>query len=89
VLGISLLVAGTWRKGRVIRIASLPVMVLTVAKVFIYDAWELEDLWRVASFLGLGLSLMGLGWFYMRYVFASDDPSQPGRPHVARADHLT
>jgi uncharacterized membrane protein len=72
VLGVALLVAGTWRKDRVLRIASLPVMILTVAKVFIYDAWGLEDLWRVASFLGLGLSLIGLGWFYMRYVFAGE-----------------
>ena len=47
-------------------------MVLTVAKVFLYDAAALEGLLRVASFFGLGLSLMGLSWFYMRYVFREE-----------------
>jgi uncharacterized membrane protein len=73
-LGIGLLVAGTWRKDRIIRIASLGVMVLTVAKVFLYDASELTGLLRVASFLGLGLSLLGLSWFYTRYVFVREEP---------------
>ncbi len=72
-LGIGLLVAGTMRKDRVMRIASLAVMVLTVAKVFLYDASELTGLLRVASFLGLGLSLLGLSWFYTRYVFVRED----------------
>jgi uncharacterized membrane protein len=72
VLGVGLLVAGAARKDRVMRIASLAVMVLTVGKVFLYDASELEGLWRVVSFLGLGLSLIGLSWFYTRYVFVRE-----------------
>jgi len=34
-------------------------MVLTVAKVFLFDASALTGLLRVFSFLGLGLSLLG------------------------------
>jgi uncharacterized membrane protein len=78
ILGIGLLVAGTWRHDKLIRFASLAVMVLTVGKVFLYDASELTGLFRVLSFLGLGLSLLGLSWFYTRYVFASEKPAQEG-----------
>jgi len=76
ILGIGLLVAGTWRHDRLIRFASLAVMVLTVGKVFLYDASELTGLFRVLSFLGLGLSLLGLSWFYTRYVFATEKPQE-------------
>ncbi len=30
----------------------------------------LTGLYRVASFLGLGLSLVGIGYIYQRFVFA-------------------
>ncbi|MEE9388620.1 MAG: DUF2339 domain-containing protein [Paracoccaceae bacterium] len=39
---------------------------LTIAKVFLIDMAGLAGLLRVASFLGLGLSLAGLGWVYRR-----------------------
>jgi uncharacterized membrane protein len=69
--GIALLFIGTLRKDKMIRLASLIVMILTVAKVFLYDASELQGLFRVFSFFGLGLSLLGLSWFYTRFVFDS------------------
>jgi uncharacterized membrane protein len=56
------------------RYASLVVMLLTVGKVFLYDASQLTGLWRVVSFLGLGLSLLGLSWFYSRFIFVRDEP---------------
>jgi uncharacterized membrane protein len=67
--GIGLLVMGIMRQSRMIRIASLVMMILTVGKVFLYDASELEGLYRVFSFFGLGLCLMGLSYFYTRFVF--------------------
>jgi uncharacterized membrane protein len=39
---------------------------LTVAKVFLVDMAGLAGLVRVASFLGLGLSLAGLAWLNRR-----------------------
>lgn len=73
VFGIGLLLFGALRKARVLRFASLVVMILAVAKVFLYDASELEGLFRVFSFFGLGLSLLGLSWFYSKYVFGERD----------------
>ncbi|MES2985246.1 MAG: DUF2339 domain-containing protein [Pseudomonadota bacterium] len=71
--GVGLLFYGTLRADKMIRIASLAVMILTVGKVFLYDASELEGLFRVFSFFGLGLSLLGLSWFYTRFVFGERD----------------
>jgi uncharacterized membrane protein len=71
-LGTGLLVAAITRHGsRPLRVASLLVMALAVAKVFLYDTAHLTDLYRVLSFLGLGLSLLLLAWIYQRYVFRS------------------
>lgn len=47
------------------RIATIGVA-LTIAKVFLIDMSGLTGLLRVASFLGLGLSLAALGWLYRR-----------------------
>ncbi|MCE2926260.1 MAG: DUF2339 domain-containing protein [Rickettsiales bacterium] len=71
--GIALLFFGTLKKDKMVRVASLVIMILTVGKVFLYDASELEGLFRVFSFFGLGLSLLGLSWFYTRFVFGGRD----------------
>lgn len=71
-LGAGLLLAGTLKQHKPLRIGSLVVMILTVAKVFLYDAGELTGLFRVFSFMGLGLSLLGLSWFYSRFVFKKE-----------------
>ena len=68
-LATLLLVAGVARGRRTLRLASLPVMLLAVGKVFLYDTSNLSDLYRVFSFLGLGVSLLLLAWVYQRFVF--------------------
>lgn len=69
-LGSTLLVIGVQTGSRLARWASLPIMLLTVSKVFLFDIAAINDLFRVLSFLGLGLSLVALGWVYQRFVFA-------------------
>ena len=59
--GVGLLVAGILRGGRALRYASMAVIMLTVSKVFLFDAAGLSGLYRVASFLGLGICLIGIG----------------------------
>jgi uncharacterized membrane protein len=53
----------------VLRYASAVVILGTVLKVFLIDASDLTGLYRVASFLGLGLSLIGIGYLYQRLLF--------------------
>lgn len=50
------------------RIGSLVLMLTAVAKVFLLDAAGLEGLLRIASFLALGFSLIGIGWLYSRFL---------------------
>ena len=44
----------------------MALLILVIAKLFLVDMAGLEGLWRVASFMGLGLSLLGLAYLYQR-----------------------
>ena len=74
IFGVVLLVLGVRMASTALRYASLAVMLLTVAKVFAFDIARLDDLYRVLSFVGLGLSLLGLGYVYQRFVFHRAEP---------------
>ncbi len=60
--------AGIWSRIAVVRYGGLAILVVSVLKVFVVDMAGLEGLYRVASFLGLGLSLVAIGFFYQRFV---------------------
>jgi len=66
--GIALLSAGITLGARHARLAGLAMFALVTLKVFLWDMGGLDGLWRVVSFLGLGLSLIGLGAIYRRFV---------------------
>lgn len=68
VYALALLAAALWSRVAALRYASLALLVLTVAKVFLVDMAALAGLYRVASFLGLGLTLVGIGYLYQHYV---------------------
>ncbi len=70
---LALFVAGLRMSRQYVRYAGLGVMVLVVLKVFLWDMSSLEGLYRIASFIGLGLCLVGIGWLYQRFI------QQPGR----------
>jgi len=66
---VGLLVLWRYRGGMVLKYGSTLFMALAVGKVFLYDTANLQDLYRVLSLFGLGLVLLGLSWFYQRFVF--------------------
>lgn len=68
-LAVAYQAMGLWRGIKTLHIGSLILLLLTVGKVFLVDASELEGLYRVLSFLGLGLALIGIGFFYNKVVF--------------------
>jgi uncharacterized membrane protein len=70
VLAIGFLLWGARSGERSWRIGSLVLMVIAVLKVFLVDAAGLEGLARIASFMALGFSLIGIGWFYARQLRA-------------------
>lgn len=69
-LGVVYQAVGLWRDQAAIHVGSLVLLLITIGKVFLVDASELEGLFRVLSFLGLGLALIGIGFFYNKVVFA-------------------
>jgi uncharacterized membrane protein len=66
--GIGLMVLGIRSGHRWLRLTALGVIGLVCMKVFAIDMSGLTGLWRVVSFLGLGLALIGLGAMYRRFV---------------------
>jgi uncharacterized membrane protein len=71
---LALLALGIWKGMTSLRYVSLALLLVTVGKVFLIDMAALTGLLRVASFLGLGLSLIGIGYFYQRCVFPPRGP---------------
>ena len=65
-VAVALMVAGLRGRVRALRLAALAVMAVVILKVFLIDMSGLTGLWRVLSFLGLGLVLIGLGRLYGR-----------------------
>ncbi|MGB0414743.1 MAG: DUF2339 domain-containing protein, partial [Coraliomargarita sp.] len=60
---------GLLRDQKALHVGSLLLLLLTIGKVFFVDASELEGLYRVLSFLGLGCVLIGIGFFYNKVIF--------------------
>ncbi|MBR0673525.1 DUF2339 domain-containing protein, partial [Neoroseomonas soli] len=67
-LGAALLAIGIRSGRKEVRLAALAVIALATLKVFLLDMEALVGLWRVLSFLGLGLALIALGAIYRRFV---------------------
>ena len=76
-LGLTLLILAIMFKGVTLRFASLAIMLVTMVKVFTIDTSHLQNLLRVLSLVGLGVSLILLGYLYQRFVFTGTRES-PG-----------
>ncbi|MGF1469829.1 MAG: DUF2339 domain-containing protein, partial [Sandaracinaceae bacterium] len=71
VFALGLLGLGLGFDNLALRVVSLGLVLLTCAKVFLYDLAYLADLYRVASLVGLALSLIVISLAYQRFVFRS------------------
>jgi len=84
VYALVLLVLGAWRSAPLARFASLAVLAAALIKVFLFDMSALDGALRAASFIGLGLTLLGAALFYQRFVFTrSEGPPAPDDTTVA------
>jgi hypothetical protein len=68
--GMLLLAAGIYTKARPARIAAVTLIAVTTFKCFLYDLASLGGLYRVASFVGLALSLALVSLALQKYVLA-------------------
>ena len=64
---IGLLAAGIVRGRALLRVLALLLLAITILKVFLFDLREIQAIWRVASFFGLGLLLMLGSLLYHKY----------------------
>jgi uncharacterized membrane protein len=65
-VGLGALVFGLLRDDRRTRVAGLALLSLAVFKVFLYDLAALESIYRVLSFVALGLLLLAAAYAYQR-----------------------
>jgi uncharacterized membrane protein len=67
VLALILFGAGMAVRERVYRWAGLAVLACALGRVVIFDVWKLEIIYRVLSFMALGIVLLVLGFVYNKY----------------------
>ncbi len=63
------MVIGLWKRMRGIRIAAISVFGVTILKIFIIDLSFLTTIYRVISFLGLGVILLVISFLYQKYKY--------------------
>ncbi len=67
VYSILLMGYGLWRRTRVLRIAAIVLFGVAILKIFIYDLSFLDTVYRIVSFIGLGVILLSVSYLYQRY----------------------
>jgi uncharacterized membrane protein len=65
-VGVAVLVTGLQRDLHALRLAGLALLGVTVAKVFLFDLATLSSMYRVVSFIGLGLLLLAGAFVWQR-----------------------
>jgi len=66
-LALLLFVAGLLLSERIYRWLGLSVLGCALGRVVIFDVWKLETLYRILSFMALGIVLLVLGFIYNKY----------------------
>ena len=61
------LIVGIVRRSRPVRLAALGLLAFSVLKVFGYDVFTLERVFRISALIGLGVILLAAGYLYQRY----------------------
>jgi uncharacterized membrane protein len=68
---------GARRESAPLRWQGLALMGLAIGKIFLVDLSFLERAYRIASFLVLGIVLLGVSFWYQRNLVARDEETQP------------
>ena len=77
--GAVLLAAGFWQRSAFLRWQGIVLVIVTIAKTFLWDVRGLNQGYRIASFLGLGVLLMAISFAYQKDWLAlradADEPA--------------
>lgn len=66
-LAFAFFAAGLALRDRQYRLGGLALLGLSVARVFFVDVWAFDALWRILSFIVLGVVLLVIGYAYNRF----------------------
>jgi uncharacterized membrane protein len=66
-LALAFFTAGIALRERIYRYLGLGVLACALGRVVIFDVWKLQTLYRILSFMALGIVLLVLGFIYNRY----------------------
>ncbi|OHB72411.1 MAG: hypothetical protein A2W23_03455 [Planctomycetes bacterium RBG_16_43_13] len=67
IYSIGLILVGIYKNSKILRYFSLTVLIFTIGKVFIHDLSFLEQVYRILSFVVLGMILLGVSYLYQRF----------------------
>ena len=67
--GAALMIVGFWKRSAFIRWQAMVLLAVTIGKVFLYDSRELQQVYRILSFIALGVMLMAISYAYHRDWF--------------------
>lgn len=67
VYAIGLIVAGFIWKNRPLRLMAIVIFAVTILKVFLFDLANLDTIYRIISFIVLGVLLVVVSYLYQRY----------------------
>ena len=76
-MAVTAILAGGMRFGPGVYRAGMALLLLTICKVFMVDMSGLTGLLRAGSFMGLGLSLLGLAYLHQRLGKVNAPPDYP------------
>ena len=75
--GAMLMIVGFWRSSAFVRWQGLVLIAATTAKVFIYDTSQLDRVYRILSFIVLGVLLLAVSFAYQRDWLKLSSPKTP------------
>ncbi len=67
-IGTGALCIGLALRERTYRLCGLGLLALSVLRIFLNDIWGLDPIFRILSFTGLGIALLGLGFIYNKFA---------------------
>jgi len=77
IYSITLMVVGIVGRRKILRISAITVFGVSIFKIFLIDLSSLDTLYRIFSFVGLGLVLLLVSYLYQKYkdvLFGDESP---------------
>lgn len=63
-MSVATIIYGAYKNNKDAQKAGIIALLIVIAKDFFWDMRDLDGLWRVVSFLGLGLALLGIAYLF-------------------------